>query len=200
MSFRTYMCSKSNNPNYMVHIKSSGFEVIADMPEETTTSLGSEWEAWFPSNGDGVVGNAIRTLAGTALRAQIMSTQTWTNSSPVEIPLELLFDAESNPQTEVYEPMRRLEMMALPSMSGNILYAPGPAPGLSQLYDNTGSLEVELSIGRMLHIPSVVITSVQSTFSSRLTQDGKPIAGRSSINFRTSITPSRQDWEQWTGI
>lgn len=192
----SYNTARTKNPNYLVRLycPGQGVEIIADMPEETGTSLGSEWESWMAANGNKMQ-DIAQLVTGSNLRWQEASKQAWSNSSPVEIPLELIFEAEKDARSEVYEPMRVLEMLALPSTGiGGLLQAPGPAGLIS-----TGpSLEVSLFIGKTLEIPQGIIVSVSSTFSSRLTKEGYPISGRSSISYRTSFTPTRADWALWT--
>ena len=196
----SYFCSKSTNPNYHVHIKCPGMklEIIADMPEETTTAVGSEWEAMLPSSIMDLVaaaGGALKGLAGTNLVSQDLSLQVWVNSSPVEIPLTLQFAANADAYREVVKPMRELEKLAMPALGwGGFLYSPGPNRGSIA----GGSMEVELYIGNLLVIPSVILTSVSSTFSSRLDAKGFPIAGRSDLTFRTDRVLSREQWSEMT--
>jgi len=196
----SYFCSKTTNPNYHVHIKcpGMGLEIIADMPEETNTAVGSEWEAMLPNSladASAAAGGLAKTIAGTNLVSQALSQQVWVNSSPIEIPITLQFAAVENAYKEVVQPMRALEKLALPELGiGGLLYSPGPSRGSIA----GGSLEVELYIGNLLIIPSVILINASSTFSSRLDKEGWPISGRSDITFRTDRVLSRGEWAKMT--
>lgn len=203
---RKFECVKGKNQDYWVHISAPGrgFEIIADIPEELTTAVGSEWEARLPSSiGDLPVIGGLLTgagkLVGTNAVIQGLTKQVWVNSSPVEIPITLSFDMYKDALEDVYRPMRALEMLVMPNLGpGGLLYAPGPTGFASDFFG--GSLACNLSIGKMLTIPNVIPVNVSSTFSSRLDARGYPIAGRSDITFRTDRTYTADEWATVTGV
>ncbi|QXV74096.1 hypothetical protein [Rhizobium phage RHEph12] len=203
---RKFECVKGKNPDYWVHITAPGrgFEIVAEMPEETTTAVGSEWEARLPSSiGDlPAVGGFLAAggkLIGTNAVLQGLTKQVWVNSSPVEIPISLQFDMYKDALEDVYRPMRSLELLVMPNMGpGGLLYAPGPTGFASEFFG--GSLSCNLTIGKLMTIPNVIAVNVSSTFASRLDARGYPTSGRSDITFRTDRTYTADEWAQVTGI
>lgn len=201
---RQYDSAKGRNANYHVRIACTAFdvEIIADLPEELQTAVGSEWESRLPASLGAVpyVGEAVETaskiVGGSGVVQQKLSQQIWVNSSPMEIPLELQFDAQNDAYNDVYVPMRLLEMMALPDGVGGFLYSPGTNRGIAGVGEST----ISLHIGTMMYIPSIIITTVNSSFSSRLDYRGYPISGRSSVTFRTDRVVSRDEWKKYTNV
>lgn len=201
---KTYDSTKSQNQNYWVRIGcgAMGVEIIAEMPEEITSAVGSEWEALLPASLGSVplVGDALnfaaQSIGGSGVVLQGATQQIWVNSSPMELPLTLQFDIENDAREDVYAPMRLLEMMAMPNEAGGFLYSPGTNLGALA----GGDSSISLAVGQYLKIPRIIITSVQSQFSSRLDARGYPISGRSDITFRTDRVLSREDWRKMTSM
>lgn len=207
---KQYLSALTQNPDYLVHIKCAGMglEIVADMPEEVTTAVGSEWEAILPSAvGDysDLVGKVAKVSGNNAV-ASALTKQVWVNSSPIEFPISLLFKATSDPKNEVVDPMRVLEMLAMPATYGGILSGAANAvggllvsPGPNRGKVAGGDLSLELIVGKQLHFDSCIIVNVSSTFSSRL-HNGYPIAGRSDITFRSDHVLSREEWAIITSV
>ncbi len=199
---QTYNCAKTALPNYWLHVRCAGIgvEIIADMPEEFSTSVTSEWESLMPSNLGALFGQAAENVGkaafGTGAVAQKLSEQIWVNSSPLEIALTMLFDAKNDAYRDVVAPMRLLEMMAMPAESNGILYSPGPNRGGAA----GGDLSTQITVGRQFVLTEAIITSVSCTTSSRLDEKGYPIAGRAEINVRSSVVLSRANWASITGV
>lgn len=209
---KLFKCARGVNTDYYVHISCAGMgaELIADMPEENSTQVGSEWENMLPSSlGDfaGGVGqaiaNGVRAVTGTSAKAQFATTQTWVNSSPVEIPLSLSFVAVDDAYEDVVAPIRFLEKLTMPTAAGGILYAPGPAPSatnfVSSMFGYDQSNEVSVVIGKLVRLTSAIVISASSTFSSRLSNAGYPIQGRCDLQIRSSQVLSRDEWAIITG-
>lgn len=196
---------KGKNPNYFVHITcdSLGLEILADLPEEFTTAVGSEYESLLPSHLSNYFGRyaaafeaTSKVVGGTSSLSQALSQQIWVNSSPIELTLSLQFDAQSDPLKEVVYPMRALEMLVMPTKKGGILYSPGPNRGALL----GGSTEINVTIGNhLLVIPNAIFISVSSTMDSRMTAEGYPISGKSDVQIRSSVVLSREDWAAMTG-
>jgi hypothetical protein len=114
----------------------------------------------------------------------------------------LAFAAVDNAFEDVVAPIRFLEKLTMPTKSAGILYAPGPAPGLINaaegLFGYSSSNEVSVVIGRLIRLPSAIVISASSTFSSRLSDDGWPIQGRCDLSIRTAQVLSRDEWGQIT--
>lgn len=187
-------CAKSKSDNYKVVIRSQGYEIVADMPEEFTTAVGSDWENRLPNSLNSIEG-LLKAGAGTSATVQITTQQVWVNSSPVEIPITLVFDAVEDAYQEVVKPIRILESMAMPDYVGGFLYAPGPS-----LWRSGADYGCELFIGRQFHMNNMILVSVSASLATRLDEKGYPIAGRVDCTFRTPKVLSKSEWLEATGI
>jgi len=206
-----YLVAKGANPNYHVHIKCTGlgFEMLADMPEETSYAIAADYESQLPSStgeSAGLVGNLAAFFSGSHYTSDALSYQVWRASSPLEIPLVLLFNANTSCYEEVYKPMRLLEALAMPTTeSGNaaIDYIGSHLPNSfgSLLYaPNYNNNKMSLSIGRMLNLAEVLLISCNTSYDSRLGADGFPISGKADVVFRTPKVVTRKEWMEATGV
>lgn len=195
--------AKSTSPFYWIKvtIPDLGLEVIADMPEELQSAVGSEWEGLLPASlaDAGAIGasaNKIsQILTGSGYVYQDNTKQTWVNSSPLEFSISLQFDADEDAFREVYAPIRILEMAALPSKnSGGFLFAPG-ANGLF----GTGSV-TRLEVGTLFTLDSCILIAAQGSMSARLDEKGYPISGRCDLTIRTDRVLSREDWARMNNM
>lgn len=203
----SYKCAKTGNANYLVHITSEqlSLEIVADMPEEFSTAVAGEYESLLPSNlgsNFGAFGNSIESaskiFAGSGGVEQGLSQQIWVNSSPLEISLSLHFDYQSDVLNDVVYPMRTLEMLAMPSSAGGLLYAPNGVRGIVGMLIGSGS-KINVSIGRQFTMQDAIFVNVQSTMDNRLSSSGWPIAGKSEITIRSPVVYSRENWAAITG-
>lgn len=205
-----FLVAKSTNPNYHVHIRclGLGFELVADMPEQTAYAIGVDYEAQLPSSTSdlGFTG-AGAYVTGTHASMQALTRQIWRNSSPIEIPLVLQFNAKTDANQEVYRPMRLLEALAMPTLGEGSNTGFGPldsflnwgmqASGLL-IAPNSGGNIMALSIGRMLNLSEVLLVSCNCTYNSQLSK-GFPISGEAEVVFRTPKVLSRAEWLLATG-
>ena len=201
-----FIAAKGTNTNYHVHIRCGGlgFELIADMPEQTSYAIGADYEAQLPSStGDsgGIWMNLFAFFTGSHATIEALTRQVWRNSSPLEIPLTLQFDAYDNAYENVYRPMRLLEALAMPTTTistgygalpdkianfasrGNLLWGP-----------NAGNNIMAISIGKMLNLAEVLLISCNNTYDTRLEVGGYPISGQSEVVFRTPKVVTREEW------
>lgn len=195
----SYSCARSTNTNYHVQIACAGMgiELIADMPEEVTTQVGSEWEAMLPSaiaDVARIFESGGKVIAGTGAVIQTNTQQIWVNSSPIEIPLTLTFEAETSGFQDVVKPIRFLEKLTMPTIAfgGTTLLSPGPNR-------TGGGMEVRVVIGKLLRLESAILVSAAGSFSSRMAADGYPISGRCDLTIRTDRVLSREQWAEYTG-
>lgn len=220
----TIDCTKTTNPAYWVLIKSNAngrpFEVLLDMPEQISTSASSEWESRLPYN---LFQNLLSELplgglisqgayaAGLNNIYQDLSYQMWTDSSPIEINMSLLLDAEDNAYKDVWVPLMILSGAVLPiggdanntgsgggllgMLDRNLLRPPGPLNG-----DPNSEGAVHLHIGKQMYFLDCIMTTGTPQWDSRLASDGYPIAGQLDVTFRTSKIYGRNDWMIATGI
>lgn len=183
--------AKSANPDYVVRIydASMGVDIVADMPEQFNFAVASEFQARAPVTGsEGTAADTILKGFDKSLQFKSLTQQVWVSTSPVEIPLSLIFDAESSAREEVWVPGTLLEAMALPKGSGDLVMAPSSG----------GSTSV--TIGRKLLIPNTIVVSVSSTYDARIAADGYPIAAQVEITLRTHTILSAEDWLTYKGV
>ena len=186
---QTYNSSRAQNDNYRVIITCAGVEIIADIPEEFSTAVGSEWENRLPSTLPSLLEGFAKAVAGSSAQIQAATQQVWVNSSPIELPVSLIFDAIEDPFREVVEPIRLLESWAMPEIAAGFLHAPGPP-----IWGSSRDYGCSVRVGRQFWLPDMVLISAQSTMSTRLDAKGDPIAGRIDCTFRSSRVLSRDEW------
>jgi hypothetical protein len=193
MAFNVYVknAAKSKNPNYLVRIEStSGLSLVVDMPEQFALSFASTFEPRFPAAASNYAPglDTLSRLAGESILVQEFTSQMWMDTAPIEVPVELLFDAQNSAYEDVYVPMKTLEALSLPDVYGSLLTSPAPS------YANPNRNRISLFIGRAWYFPSVLLTSVNSTYDMRLDADGYPISGNMSCVFSTGKVFGKQDW------
>ena len=186
------------NNNYLVRVQcpTKGIDVIADLPEELAVNAASEWENRLATSSVSAIpgGGIAAAVAGSDAIIQINTEQMWKSTSPMEIPLSLLFNHKENARLDVFEPMVKLETLVLPTLAGGgFLVTPGPLPGKAAA--GTGH-PVNVFIGRQLLLMNCIIISVANSFSNRLSKDGYPIAGQSEITIRTNKVLSAEEWRK----
>ena len=186
-----FNAARGKNPNYWIHIQSTaGISLTADMPEALAYTISNSWEPRFSAGLNEIVGafDWMARIIGENVMVQELSRMMWMNTTPIEIPLSLSFDAKDSAFEDVFKPMRALELLALPDLNGPFLTAPGPSA------QNPNRNRCSLFIGRMWYFPSVIVTSVTSTYDPKLTKDGYPISGQTEITFSTDMVLSKRDW------
>jgi hypothetical protein len=200
------MTGHVNNPNYLLELNSHNpdFKLIANLPEAFSLSSSSDYESWLPSSlrealdQSGLGGVKPVTAAYNYNFIQQVNThQVWVSSTPIEFSLTALFDAQTDARVDVFEPMIGLQKLALPykkdDTDGRQLWAPGPS-----VFDKDKG-RISLRIGRMMYFHSVVLTSVNNTFDTKLDINGFPISGQSDLSFRNIVLSSREDLDEYIG-
>lgn len=126
-----------NNTDYMVRIvmsettssKTPAVIVHAPMPAEFMFDSTSTYQAPFAQGlfGNGALASLAR-VGGLALTSQALTAQIWQGSNETQLGVELEFQAESDPLTEVRDPILALLKLATPSMApgSGMLLSPGP--------------------------------------------------------------------------
>lgn len=188
--------ARGKNPNYWIQIQSTaGITIIADMPEQLALTISNSWEPRFSAGLNELVGtfDYIARIVGENIMWQELSRMMWMNTTPIEIPFSLTFDARNSAFDDVFKPMRALELLGLPDLQGPFLTAPGPSAR------NPNRNRISLFVGRMWYFPSVLITSVTTTYDPHLAADGYPISGQADVTFSTDMVLSKQDWAAISG-
>lgn len=186
---RTFHVARGKNPNYFVRIEStSGLSLIADMSEAVNFTISNSWEPRFGAGLNEYTGDTGPRLAGENVMIQEFSRLMWMNTTPIEIPLTIMFDQQTDAYKDVYLPMNALELLALPDNRGIFLTAPGPS------FANPNANKTSLHLGRSWYFPSVVIMSVSSQYDTRLDARGFPISGQTEVTFSTDMVYGKADW------
>ena len=189
--------SNYNNGNYKVQIQSHGNEggiVTAWLPEQFALRLQNKWEQYFANIIDNKV-NAIASHGSAAMSAftnksffiKALTGHVWMGTEAIEFQLQLQFDANTDIDKDVFDPISKLIIWSSPSEdNGAILTAPGP-----NLISANNRLS--LRIGKFLYFDSVIIPNMDITWHSMMHESGIPIAADVEISFRTFYTMTRQD-------
>lgn len=181
--------ARGKNPNYMISIQStSGIQFIADVSEQLMISISNTWEPRFAAGLADHFGMGATGVIGENILVEEFGRLMWMNTTPIEIPITLYFDAHEDAYSDVKLPMLMLEALFLPTKVGPFLMAPGPSP----MYENRN--KISIAIGRAWFFESVVGVSVSNTYDMRLDPRGYPISGQSEIVFSTDRIMSKQAW------
>lgn len=204
--------SKSENPIYRVELVCEGHNIgmQMDMPEQLVLGVSSEFESRLTTSIAGVLnsvtGGAAENMAnlmGAVSHLQALSFQMWVGTTPIEIPLTFLFDAEEDANFEVYQPIAQLQSIALPVNGtgtglSSMLHPPGPRYGLSSKMGafglNTTGYGIDVKFGRMMLFKDCILVSATATYDSRLDSKGFPMSGQVECTFRTPLVYGRTDW------
>jgi hypothetical protein len=196
--------AKATNPNYICQISCNGhgIDILADLPETTNLGVQSDWESPLPTTLAGLLDNvtggaasAIASSIGANPQSQALSYQMWMGTTPLEIPLTLLFDANSSGLEDVYRPITALMQMVLPvNGAGGLLYPPGPKGGLTGAFGGREGYGVTVRIGRMMIFEDCIISAASETLDTKLDKDGFPISGEVECTFRTSLVYGTADF------
>ena len=199
-------------------------QVLAQTPEEIGIQIDNEWEALvangaipgtdFQGSGALAAGltaaRAYRQASGIKVANQGLTSQVWRGTSPLEIQLPLLLNARADAFQDVVVPIRNLIQLASPFSVGvggrpgtrtlldTIIHAPGPTI-LDAIEGRRGN-NIRVSIGRLLTIDSVVITSLQFDIKNRMTRQGHPVEADVNVVLRTHYTYLRDDYNAIFGF
>jgi hypothetical protein len=190
----TFRTAKSTNINYTCIIKDRalGVQIIADLPEQTMLAVSSEFANRLPFStvGEAIGGKNAENAADVNYVTKYAAEQVWVGTSPIEIPLTLLFDAQKDAYQEVWRPLSLLESMVLPNYSDNL-------GGIYTSPNFEGSVSVNL--GKM-YLPQCLLTSVASTYDTKLDKKGYPISGQCEITIKTYRIIGAQEWLKMKGV
>lgn len=135
--------SMSTNQNYLVQIIQYGApgsaptrNITAPIPESVNFELNAEYTMPFPQSiGDN--SKLIRMgsqLMGMKLAVQALTAQLWAGSTTGDLSFALEFFTESDPETDVRQPVLNLMKLVTPSISQEgLMFSPGPQLDFTQL-------------------------------------------------------------------
>ena len=205
----TISATKANAPQpYLI--------VNAYLQDKFELNAGSQWEDLSQMFGgisdvaDTVTQGVTALATGTArsLVAAASTRRKWKGSQPVKLKLKLVFEAFTNPYTEVILPVMRLQQLSLPAEGNNnkggfFLIPPGPSPfdiGNTIKAGNT----IELSLGGFLNFTynycgGIVIDDVTVTYENRMGKAG-PIGASVILNASTYQMLTQEALQRIHGI
>lgn len=185
----------TSNPNYAVLIVQDGLTVESHLPETFSLGVSSQFNQPFGQGiSNGTVGTAFKMAGLGALTSQSMTAQVWEGTQPIEMTLELEFVAESDPTSEVLDPIKDLMEMTMPSKGGSGFLLEPPGPAYKDVIDwkafeaqkgGGGAKQISVQIGTFLFFDNVVIENVNTTFHSMIHSSGIPLRATVSVTFKT---------------
>lgn len=108
--------------------------VTAPMPESFMFDSAASYEAPYAQ---GLFGNGalsqLAKLGGLRLTSQALTAQVWQGSNDTQLSVELEFQSETDPLTEVRDPILALLKLATPSVLNDLILSPGPQLDLETL-------------------------------------------------------------------
>jgi len=124
-------------PEYLARITSfrNAVTVVGILQEDILTKVESKWEPLVPYSllAKGNTAVQVLTKSRKSLITKSTSRRMWQGSSPMVLNLKLRFEAIEDPFTDVVEPVRILQSMALPSDSSESFDRSQPSQKLTSL-------------------------------------------------------------------
>jgi len=182
----------------------SGVNLVLE--QDFSLNLSSSFKPLYSSGGNDLatfIGSITRDSGGPAFSGQFkqFGAQIWQNTEPINFTMDFTFyrgmTEAYDAKTEVYEPMKALMKLPLPSEGGTVevgganvtnLIAPGPSfldvLGLS----GQNSKVISISIGRVIAIPQIVVKRAQPTYSKDVDAGGYPIWGKINLEISSLFT------------
>ncbi len=171
------------NPNYLVTIMSvldspgvPHVEVTAPMPESFMYDAAVQYDSPFTQalTGNVMIDTILRVGVAAKLVTQAMTAQIWQGSTETELGLELEFQAEIDPATEVRDQIMALLRLVTPSTDfEGLITSPGPKidSAIMQDFVSAGSRALDVigdafssgSLPGAKEVGSILNTSTTST-------------------------------------
>lgn len=184
--------------------------VKAYLPENVSLTVASDWSAPFADKAEGAL-NTVANLFGASLKTKASTAQIWQGSTPIEVTIPFILTAESDPATEIIEPIQELMKLCLPSTTkGQRFIPPGPSfkgyvagqlkgesavgSAIAKLASSAPSIgsngeSITVEVGNFMIFTQVVLLSVNPTFhTQRLHHSGLPLRADVEITFRKYTT------------
>lgn len=172
--------------------------LVAWLPGEISLSFASHYEPVFANLLKGGILGAASDMSsavfGYSLNVKQFTQQIWIGTEPVDLQFQLLFDARESATKDVHANITKLARWLSPSRDGYILKSPAPTMA------DTETNRMAIRVGRILYIPSVVLTGVSNVIPILPEKgSGKPIAASVDIQLKSAYTPDAEDLAAWFG-
>ena len=205
----------SENIKYMVSIQTRNptMNLTAFLQDKFSFNVTSDWtDSGSMSGLHAALSDAVQLVTGASLVNTMATRRKWRGSSPISLTMKLKFEAFENVKNEVIAPCAKLQSLVLPSGGYDIglgegekfaLNPPGPNPFYLEKYKDVGpggtapfkeGQVTSVTIGNFLTFSSVIVSSVDVVFESRMGTDG-PIGAEVTVVFQTyeMLTKDRLD-------
>lgn len=142
----------------MVRIVSSQtatpINIVAPMPDQFVFDTAATYEAPFAQGlfGNGLIANIAR-LGGLSLTSQALTAQLWQGSSETQLSVDLEFQAEFDPISEVRDQILKLMKLTTPSRDAATGMIRSPGPQLNTKLAGEIALEGVKQFGDTLGVP-----------------------------------------------
>ena len=186
--------------------------IIAALPEAFEISTQSNWEPILDNAnigqaaGGGLIGSIGgkfgQALTGISLNSANATQLLWSGTTPIDFRLRLIFNAITNPQTEVMLPIESLLSLALPSPlstgSGtgsslvNLLGVRAPGPTIT----DQSQYNIKMYIGQSMCFQNVIIRSVSATIESMFDDQGDWLFATADVDISTSRIYTKDIFKQ----
>jgi hypothetical protein len=214
--------------SYKLSIYSSALKhtVRAVIQDKVGFFVNGEWAPFIPTTGlSNEINQITQLMFKRVLIARFTSRRIWSGTSPVELTINLAFNALTDARLNVVTPVLKLLQMAAPSESSQgtgikTLVPPGPSPfyteadkdaikkGVTEYIDDkSGTLtesvinhlnegdNITVTIGKYLKFEKVIVKNVSPVFNTQHDANGFPIAANVQITFQTYEIPTKQTLE-----
>ena len=207
-----YGCSDNSLSQHLkCYIQQGLVTVVGKLPEGYSKSLQHNWNSPFEDDSPGSIfqkaGAALQLTTGKTMKGFLNSFLTWEGSEPMQLSVPLFFEAENNPENEVRQAVRHLEMMSSPTFSEGIkaLVDSPSIKGAIELATSKfkdakkGEIAnripqgVSVNIGRRLLLQKCVIESIEIEDPMIYSSDGLPLQLTCTMNIKTRSTLDTTD-------
>jgi len=188
-------------PQYIVKITVSDpkMMVTAFIQDKFVFNVQSDWED--AGSLEGILAglsDASQFLTGHTLVSTMTTRRKWRGSSPITLTMKLKFEAFEDVEKEVIAPCEQLQSLVLPSAGlkagGEQFFVipPGPNPFyIPQNFIKNSKMpvfskgqEIRIDIGNFITFKSIVVSSVEVSFESRMAEEG-PVGAEALVTFQT---------------
>jgi hypothetical protein len=175
------------------------FPLEANLPERFHMELQSSWSMPFAQAGVGELANTLgggmaqtvvegaAAAAGVGTKFKGQHVQTWTDTSPLDINLDLIFYAQQSTDREIKQRQLALLKLCAPSTKagGQVLIAPGPRLLGKSIADGVEGRRIDVYIGTYLTLRNCIIKSVGTDIVTLMDRNGNPIGMSLNIGIST---------------
>lgn len=178
---------KHNDERFKVHIKSGSVDIVAEMPNDINVAITQEYENPFKLASNVTLQHLAQRFLDQTLSFDTNQLFTWVGGSALQLSIELEFVAEDSSYKDIVYPVRELIRLSVPRRNENWKNLRPPI---------TQQGNVSVSIGKMLYMSQVLITSVNPILTRPILKDGVPLRVPFAVTLQTRYIPTRDRIDQ----